>query len=851
MKQFIYLPLLFLLLNALPALSQQVGPVRHNAVLQAYYKQQPARKMAAEARQRRGRDCSLEENGVFYVNAGDSVTFSVEIDTFGLDTLPGQISCANCMGNPIGEAYIDSLDQLVLLADEGLQGVRFTFQVQFCNPNGCNNAFFEVVGRRENRLIKWDTILLASEALFELSLPASDLPGPLACNKITEFPDEYEGLDQLSYYTTYSKPDSTIIYVASRHAGVDIITATLCDSFAVCDDYRIPFRIQHDTLKVGGNGGAEAYLDDFSSYPGPMASTKFWLDQSVYVNDHYATDVPSIGMATFDGLNTFGRPYGSSGGGDRLTSTYIDLTGFDDTEEVFLTFWLKPAGLGEWPEPSDIVTLEYRKLDGQWETIFEYRRDDILLDTAGTADFFRTAAIPNSYRYKAFQFRFQAVNEGFGATDIWNLDYVWLGAGEVVKEADITDIAINQNPGSLIEEYTAMPWRHFRGREDELLAKDYTIGLFNQDNGQDLNAGAGDLIIRERNTGQVVAGNILLNACCRTVFRDSLVRYVQPIEGRSSLVSALASGDFDEEEELAFDIQYRISDVTNEQGGDGFASVQTNNEVSRATVFSNYFAYDDGSAERLLWLYEDATLVSRFTAAVEDTLQGVQFHFPISHDQFQNQEFDIVVWVGELEGEPDFRMEDISPFYLNLVTDSLQGYISYPLLDELGEPATVVIPPGDFYVGWEQVSPCNAFECTSVGLDRNGTDGRSRLFYRFEDDPWSVLDSLSGIPPGEMMIRPVVGSEPPLPTPVAEAEKAVPELTVYPNPVRNRLYLNFPVEQPQRWRMGLFNSLGQAVYEGAFQDRLGVQNLANGLYILKVYQPGSTRVWQRKLIVAN
>ncbi|NBC09409.1 MAG: hypothetical protein GVY26_19640, partial [Bacteroidetes bacterium] len=341
MKQYIYLPLLLLLLSCVAASAQQVGPVRYNAALQQH---QPTQKTAPGATRNSGRDCNLEEFGVLYLTAGDSTALAVEIDTFGLDTLPGEISCANCDDNPIGEAYLDSLDRLIILADEELLGAAYTFQVQFCNPNGCNSTFFEVVGRRENRLVEWDTILLEAEELYELPLPASDLPGPLACNKITDFPDEYEGLDQLSYYTTYAKPDSTIIYVASRHAGVDVITATICDSFAICDDYRIPFRIQHDTLKVGGSGGLEAFLDDFSSYRGPVTSTRFWLDQSVYVNDHYATDVPSIGMATFDGLNSFGRPYGDAGDGDRLTSTYIDLRGFNNNEEVFLTFWLKPAG---------------------------------------------------------------------------------------------------------------------------------------------------------------------------------------------------------------------------------------------------------------------------------------------------------------------------------------------------------------------------------------------------------------------------------------------------------------------------------------------------------------------------
>jgi hypothetical protein len=799
----------------------------------------------------RKRDCDLEEDDILYVSAGDSLRFLPNVDTFGLDTLEGTLSCTTCADNPIGEAALDSTGRLVIRARPDLQGAEHTFRVEFCNPNGCNARSFQVVGRRLPRRVNLGTVVLQSEELREFAVPASELPGPLACNRIVDLPDDYEGQDKLVYFTTYTKPDSTIVYAASRHAGRDTIQVTVCDSFALCDDYIVEFLVQHDTLKLGGEGNPTVFLDDFS-YEGPFPAAAFWLDKSTYVNDHFATDAPSIGMATFDGLNSFGQPYGAFGDADRFTSTYFDLFAFKNQEDVYLTFWLKPAGLGDWPDPTDLITLEFKNVAGDWVSVREFRRDDILPDTAGSADFFRSVNIGNDFLHEGFQFRFQAVNEGLGVTDIWNLDYVWLGRGNAVQRDNITDVAINQPPSRLLQEYKAMPWRHFRGREDELVSTEYGVSLFNNDNDQALNAGAGELLLRERQTGSLLADNILLNACCRTAPMDSDTFYTQPVEGRAGIVQQMASGIFDAEERLEFQMIYNLTGVTNEQDGAGYESVSQNNQVTHTTVFDDYFAYDDGSAERLLGFQEGGTLVSRFRAAVEDTLQGVQFHFPIANDAFRQQEFDIVVWVGELSGEPDFRMEDVRPFFPNLLIDTFQAFTSIPLENELGEPATVYIPPGDFYVGWEQVSDCDQFKCTAVGLDRNTPEALAQLFYKFEETDWVNLGNDQSLPPGALMIRPVLGSEPPLPTSAEEPEQAPLELRVYPNPASQVVFLELPgSENAADWRIALFNSLGQPVYEGPFQARLPLRACQNGMYWLKAYQPGSRRSVQRRLVVAR
>ena len=53
------------------------------------------------------------------------------------------------------------------------------------------------------------------------------------------------------------------------------------------------------------------FYDDFS-YAGPYPNPSLWLDQYVFVNNTKGVAPPTIGVATFDGLNQFGYPYDST-----------------------------------------------------------------------------------------------------------------------------------------------------------------------------------------------------------------------------------------------------------------------------------------------------------------------------------------------------------------------------------------------------------------------------------------------------------------------------------------------------------------------------------------------------------
>ena len=75
-------------------------------------------------------------------------------------------------------------------------------------------------------------------------------------------------------------------------------------------------------------------------------STSLWLDNDVYINNTFHIGAPTIGVATFDGIDSLGHAYdmtqdNSYGIGDYLTSKPINLEGKTD---VVLSFYYQQQG---------------------------------------------------------------------------------------------------------------------------------------------------------------------------------------------------------------------------------------------------------------------------------------------------------------------------------------------------------------------------------------------------------------------------------------------------------------------------------------------------------------------------
>ena len=316
--RLIYILFIGIIANIQAVFAQTEIPISTNEAIRKYRLEQEA-KLPKELQFDRvsqtleKRFCQVEREDLTYVNAGETVTFRIQVDTTGLDTLPGTLTCLNCDANPLGMATIEN-DTLVFTADLAIDAGFMAFEVEFCNTNGCNTATFPVLARRNNRSYYPPEELLPAEGIAQVSADASLLPGPLTCNRFVACIDNYQGKEQRSYFTTYAGPDNEFIYRASRYAGLDSVCVVLCDTFAICDTFHYAFRIQKDTIKL-------PFLDE-CSYDGPYPSATHWLDLDPFINKEMAESPPSVGVATFDGLNSEGMPYGGDPGvSDYLTST--------------------------------------------------------------------------------------------------------------------------------------------------------------------------------------------------------------------------------------------------------------------------------------------------------------------------------------------------------------------------------------------------------------------------------------------------------------------------------------------------------------------------------------------------
>lgn len=787
------------------------------------------------------RACQLEQEGITYVNAGDTAAFRIRIDTTGLDTLAGTLTCLNCDSNPLGMATIEE-DTLVFIADPAVEAGFLEFEVEFCNTNGCNSATFPILARRSNRNYFPAEELLPAEGIIQMTADAALLPGPLSCNRFVECQDNYQGKEQRRYFTTYSQADNEFIYRASRYAGLDSVCVVLCDTFTICDTFHYAFRIQKDTMKL-------PFMDDFS-YDSPIPSFSHWLDLDAFVNRKMAQSPPSIGVATFDGLNSKGMPYsGDPGISDFLTSNYIDLS--SENGDLFLTFWLQRRGLTDKPEKQDSMVVEFKTSSGNWVNQEEYEGSPsgLPLTTAQPFEFYSIEVGPE-YRHNGFQFRFKNYSDRTGIFDTWHLDYVRLSS-----DADSTfrDLAFTQAPDYLLNTYTSIPRRHLEGQEDALISNILPVSLYNHAP-EALSANTSSVSIIEKNTQQsILVGDnglpTLLNdqlpnipsGVHTIILVDPLANFLTPW---NKYIDTLKTSEFGGFETLEFETTYAIT-LSNQETSSGYEGVSSNDTVRQTTIFDHYFAYDDGSAESGIVTQEGAQVAVQFATSKPDVLRAVRFHFPRTSTDITLQEFELKVWIGELDDTPEFS-QIYRPYYVDLAFDSLQGFTTYPLVDDNGDFLPLDLPAGKFYVGWQQASNCIFSDCIPIGYDKNRPQAKDFISRR-SGQQWEPLSEFT--PGGALMIRPVVGDETPGFTQTEErlAQKAT--FRLYPNPARDLVQLFLEDGSYDDYQVQIFNGLGQQLRSGQATPQISVNNLTPGVYIVKVINQDTRESFSRRLIV--
>ncbi|MDX5348562.1 MAG: T9SS type A sorting domain-containing protein [Hymenobacteraceae bacterium] len=551
------------------------------------------------------------------------------------------------------------------------------------------------------------------------------------------------------------------------------------------------------------------FFDDFAKSEGNPDSTLWLPTGGVLVSNRLAKDPVTKNVATFDGVKANGKHYdffGNVGRVDSLVSQSINLSGFQASDSVLLSFFWQAGGIAlDVPNNSNnyFLRLDFKKQNGAWTQVWKQtgngRRTDFVQQFVAVTD--------PAYFHNDFQFRFIAEG-GKGMVDIWNIDYVKLDRNRNRNNPFHNDVAISQSLNTLLNGYTAMPIFEFYNNPQAYLNDSVSTTINNLNNMP--------LPISWR--GYIQSVNPVAGA-------DTFLSgqgLIQPLEMQRVLGDAPVIPSVPLNASF-LRLKYSVFLNTQEQN----PLIRYNDTITRFVDINDFFAYDDGTAESGFVLPPPQSsfisIATRFVVTQPAEITALRIYLPVSNTPGTVMNFRI--W-GNNNGVPS--------------SSSLhqQGVPIPPAADlgrfheiQLSSPVTVT---DTFYVGWTQ-GPGIVF--SYVGYDLNNNTPGSVLIAPTPNN-WSVYTNEEG----SIMIRPVlskiVGMEDAL---AAEPVK------VYPNPATDRVLVSGEYE-----KLNLLDAAGRIVKTVNWQQSQGELHIAEvpaGLYILQVQTKQATHT--KKLIITK
>lgn len=578
---------------------------------------------------------------------------------------------------------------------------------------------------------------------------------------------------------------------------------------------------------------------DTSNYPDPGK----WADSLVYINTGYPIAPPSIGVATFDGLNKYGYPYqpnlvnlSVSLPADTLTSLPINLAvtsasqQLQPSDSVAISFYYQARGHGDSPEANDSLILDfYKPRQNKWESRVWFSKGNTNSNVNDTV--FKYAfvwASDTAYLDPRFRFRFRAKASPTGAFDNWHLDYIVLDKNQSqVAVPNFNDLTFAYVPTPFLKYYSAMPWEQYT--VSDMAAKNL-VKIKNNYN-QPVNTTYESRFFDKNNTEvHFYTGNSTNLGPFHPNGYSTFANHANPTFGYIFPGQMPDSAD------------YRIEHKLIGSNSDFFLE---NNKVVQYQRFRNYYALDDGSAEAGYYINTTGGKMAIKTVVNSaDSLIALRVYIdPVGKIQASENSkgFRVIVWASAVNDPNSPGL----PMYIDTVfkpryhpTKAYNTYTEYNLRYHRW------LQPGIYYIGIQQFSIENPSDIITVGFDRN-TDHREGLFFD-AGSGWEQSQLA-----GSVMIRPVFGKTLLPPVGIYENSMGEFEVSVFPNPASDRVTVMVNKTGPFSWT--LCNALGQTLLEGesmSAQQDISTAELSNGIYFV-VLRSGGRMIRQSKLIVQH
>lgn len=603
------------------------------------------------------------------------------------------------------------------------------------------------------------------------------------------------------------------------------------------------------------------FFDDFSKPYGIYPDTIRWENSSsVWVNDGMAIRPPTVNVATFDGLNSAGRPYNPNeilltGYTDTLASQPIDLSetnvAIAERSSVYLSFLYQWQGNIEPPDEKDNLELSFLAANGDWETMLEIFPQEDVDPTLFYSAIIRVEG--ERFFHDRFQFRIRAFGRLSGPFDVWHVDYVYLNKGRHADDLSFPDRALSTRPGPLFGKYRSIPrWHLFsneqltppefeiENRKNEPASINFrTEGYFRSSNRKENIAFPAHEVVISKATPINLTDNVLLANEHKLIRMDTLPDVSDPLQfptdpGIDSTIIRLTIA-LQTRDNIPFNY---FPPVEPDSTGDytrNYIPIRftTNDTLTSDYILSDYLAYDDGVAEFAAGLLEAGNLVAyEFELDTgyqlkQDTLIAFEIYFP-PYAITSNQTVDFFIY-GEDPDNPGLPGEQLLRVPSRVI--QRRGLNEFQRIEFL--PA-VLIDKKKFFIGWQQPAAGRVM----VGLDMSNDTG-DKIFVN-TNGFWYQNEDVKG----SLMMRPVFGSG------IIDASVGIEEgdknAGAYPNPTTGTFFIDGNITD-----LTIFSIAGKPVsYESLRHEKRTEITLVGptpGLYVLRYRENGVIR--SRKVIV--
>lgn len=589
-----------------------------------------------------------------------------------------------------------------------------------------------------------------------------------------------------------------------------------------------------DTIALPSNG----FRDNFM-YDSHRPDTILWdlgLNPGVYVNRGWATAPINLGVCTFDGLDWNGLPYtplasvNASSVCDLLTSKHFDLTAYDPSDSLILSFWWEAQGKGYAPNQVDSLQVQvnipaWNTAGEVWKTVWFQEG----YNPQGYDSTFHVAVIKldsASYFTDGFRFRFRNYASGCGSNDHWHIDEVLFKPFRTSADTFINDIFFVYNPPSLFNDFHQVPGPHYAAASPTAyMATNIHMSIRNND---------------------TIPRNVTYSY---QVFEPGipvpLHTYSGGADGNLQTFDSIGYSNYAAHENPTVGYQYTpfsLPDtgyyIVNHMLKKGTLTTSPVDTVSYYQRMYNQYAYDEGTAEVGYGIFgPNASLAYRFDlpVGVIDTLTSVQMYFlpVLDIDNLVLREFRLTVWnhstANNGPGTIIYQQDGENPYY---APDCPNRFANYSI------DSGIVILSGTFYVGWVQLASDRLY----VGMDLEN-DQHDKIYYNTSGIWYNSVFA------GALMIRPVFGI-PFYTTGISETGN-LPELSVFPNPATDQITIG-GLDAITQYEAILFDVSGRAVMNqvvNASSNKLDVSVLAPGMYVVTVTDEYGIRSGTQRIIV--